>query len=296
MGEARRADVKTVAGRSDALRVGFANFWTGFDNRRNLFYRMLQRRYEVEVSDNPDLLIFSCFGDMSHIERHSCVRLFYTGECLDPDAFPCDFSISFKQSIDTNFFLPNFFIEHGFEWFDWIRRGERGRLDEKTGFCCFVASNPRARWRKRFARKLNRYKTVDSAGRVFANVPYSIPDRSDLAYVRWIAKYKFMIAFENRSEPGYTTEKIFYPLMAGTVPIYWGNPGIGDLFSEASFINAHRFRTLRGLVDHVRKVDEDPARYQAYLDANPLKYEFREVDFEDFLEKVARSARSRVGR
>lgn len=35
-------------------------------------------------------------------------------------------------------------------------------------------------------------------------------------------RYKFTIAFENQSYPGYVTEKIADALMAGTVPIYWG--------------------------------------------------------------------------
>src|SRR5207249_8371440 len=42
----------------------------------------------------------------------------------------------------------------------------------------------------------------------------------------FISQYKFTIAFENSSYPGYHTEKILDPMMVDSLPIYWGNPCI----------------------------------------------------------------------
>ena len=50
------------------------------------------------------------------------------------------------------------------------------------------------------------------------------------------------IAFENSSFPGYTTEKIFEPMLEGSIPIYWGNPRV----DEDVYAAGHdRYRPLR---------------------------------------------------
>ena len=41
--------------------------------------------------------------------------------------------------------------------------------------------------------------------------------------------YAFVVAFENVKEEGYFTEKLVNPLLAGSVPIYWGWEGVGDI-------------------------------------------------------------------
>ena len=69
--------------------------------------------------------------------------------------------------------------------------------------------------------------------------------------------YKFSIAFENAWYPGYTSEKIVTSMLAGTIPIYWGNPDISREFNSASFINCHDFPTLDDAAAYVKKVDED---------------------------------------
>ena len=45
-------------------------------------------------------------------------------------------------------------------------------------------------------------------------------------HLRMKKPYKFSIAFENAWYPGYTSEKIVTSMLAGTIPIYWGNPDI----------------------------------------------------------------------
>jgi len=46
-------------------------------------------------------------------------------------------------------------------------------------------------------------------------------------------------------------------MLAGTIPIYWGNPDIGREFNSAAFINCHDFPTLDDAAAYVKKVDED---------------------------------------
>jgi hypothetical protein len=61
----------------------------------------------------------------------------------------------------------------------------------------------------------------------------------------FLSQYKFTIAFENFSYRGYNTEKLTDPLLAGSVPIYLGNPEITKHFNPACFINAHDYLPSR---------------------------------------------------
>lgn len=44
--------------------------------------------------------------------------------------------------------------------------------------------------------------------------------------ITFVAKYKFTIAIENAICDDYITEKLWRPLIAGSVPIYLGSPSI----------------------------------------------------------------------
>src|SRR5262249_2370957 len=61
------------------------------------------------------------------------------------------------------------------------------------------------------------------------------------AKVAFLRNYKFVIAFENSSHPGYNTEKLTHAIEADCVPIYWGDPEIGRSFNVARVINAHDY-------------------------------------------------------
>lgn len=44
------------------IKIKFTDFWPGFDDYHNSFIEVLERKYDVEISDEPDYLIFSIFG------------------------------------------------------------------------------------------------------------------------------------------------------------------------------------------------------------------------------------------
>ncbi len=78
-------------------------------------------------------------------------------------------------------------------------------------------------------------------------------------------QYRFSIAFENSSSPGYTTEKLVHALAADTIPIYWGNPDVGREFNCARLINCHDYGGADEIVETVLALDADPARLAAML-------------------------------
>ncbi len=244
------------------IRIRFVDFWPGFDPRDNWFTRLLERRYRLEHVERPDFLVYSCFGGRrpEHL-RHDGVRVFFTGECRRPDWQTCDWAFTFEHtSHPRHFRLPL--------WATYAdpRRLVKGDVDVgrilagKTKFCAFLVSNPLGRARNRFFRALSRRARVDSGGAVLNNLGLRVGDK--LAFLR---DYKFTIAFEHTSHPGYTTEKVMEPMLVDTIPIYWGDPLVGRDFDTRSFLCAHDGRSFDELVERVLEADRDPARHAAML-------------------------------
>ena len=71
------------------------------------------------------------------------------------------------------------------------------------------------------------------------------------------SEYKFTIAAENAIMWGYTTEKIFTSLEAGTIPIYWGNPDISFDVNPEAIINCHSFHSFDEMLERVKEVDRN---------------------------------------
>ncbi len=141
-------------------------------------------------------------------------------------------------------------------------------LASKTRFCSFVigGSNPRTTHnRVAFFENLSKRKRVDSAGKIFNNIGGGALCDSRSERLKSLRSYKFNIAFENRSLAGYTTEKIFEPMVARCLPIYWGDPTINEQFNPRSFLNRADFPSDEALIEKIIELDNDDAKYLEYL-------------------------------
>jgi len=225
----------------------------------NPIYGLLAKRFDVEISEQPEVLIYSRFG--VEFIRYNCLRILYTAENMRPNYLLCDWSFSFDYSKDPrNFRLPFYFF---LDWTPLLKPRDVDALwRAKSGFCSFVVSNANSRPRLRFLDKLSRYKKVDCGGKVRNNIGYRVPDK-----VAFLQAYKFNIAFENESYPGYTTEKIAEAFLGNTVPIYWGNPLVERDFNKEAFVNCHDFRNLDQAVEFVVELDRNDELYRKYLGA-----------------------------
>jgi len=250
------------------IRVAFVDFWRRFQPENDVLYHALAARFEVVIDTvRPDYLFFSCFGRAHiHPRYEKTVKIFFTGENLVPDFNDCDYGIGFQEIT---------FGERYLRFSPFAANDTALVLDEpavdpdaranREKFCNFIFSNRDADpIRDRFFQTLSARKPVDSLGRHLNNSSdlqdYRSPASRSQQKIEVQSRYRFSIAFENSTAPGYTTEKIADALAAGTVPIYWGNPLIGKEFNPARIINAHDFADLDTLCDHVLEVDADRAR------------------------------------
>lgn len=127
-------------------------------------------------------------------------------------------------------------------------------LKNKPKFCCFIVSNGRC-WERNKMFDLLRIicgKKVESLGRWKRNVDIIIPERNNREeYLKLISQYRYMITFENHSLPWYNTEKIYNAFSAGTIPIYWGDPLIEDLYNPKCFINIPKMANERQQINEL---------------------------------------------
>ncbi|PKA62516.1 Alpha-(1,4)-fucosyltransferase [Apostasia shenzhenica] len=79
-----------------------------------------------------------------------------------------------------------------------------------------------------------------------------------------MSHYKFVLAIENTVTESYVTEKLYYALDAGTVPIYFGAPNVWDFVPPNSIVDGSKFKSLEELASYVKAVAGDPVAYAEF--------------------------------
>lgn len=242
-----------------SIAIQFIDFWPDFDLPNFMLYKLLLEHYDVSISNDPDILFYSVYGSSN--AEYTCTKVFFTAENERPDFKACDYAFSFDfETNKRNYRLPLYAFYGDVKSLINSRKNITEILKSKTKFCCFIVSNPNSKTRNNFFKELSKIKHVDSGGSLYNNIGGLVENKRE-----FIRNYKFVIAFENSSFPGYVTEKIFEPLMEDCVPIYWGSPVIGKDFNPKRFINSHDFPSFDEVIKHVIEVDNDDEKYLQYL-------------------------------
>lgn len=226
----------------------------GFKPHYNWFYLLLQKHFQVELSDEPDFLIYSAYGN-KHLS-YNCIKIFYTGENVRPDFNFCDYALTFDfLNHPRHLRLPLYAAIYGLEPENLLSNKLKNIeqfLDQKKEFCAMVVSQANAQKRIDFYHKLSKYKKVHSGGKVLNNVGGPVKNK-----IQFISEFKFTFAFENSSYPGYVTEKIYEPMFVNSIPIYWGSPLVHRDFNTKSFVNYHNYGNDEEVIDRIIELDQD---------------------------------------
>jgi hypothetical protein len=242
----------------DTVKVKFDQLYEGFNTSDNFFTRHLAAKYKVEISEDPDFYFFThaVYGSKNYL-NYKCHRIFFGGENIRADWNICDYVF------DSDFYKNNRRQKRMPLWAYWpleqINQPKSFKnLNDKNKFCCMVVSNPNCIERNEFFHQLSKYKKVDSGGRFLNNIGFPVQHKMD-----FIKDYKFVIAFENSSFPGYTTEKLIEPFFAHSIPIYWGNPVVEKDFNVNSFINIKSVSEFDAAINKIIELDNDDEKYIA---------------------------------
>lgn len=289
----RLCDVSTMAKRK--VRIQFTDFEESSTFEDMVLPRILAQRFELELSDNPDFVVYADGGQQ--YRKYNCTRIHFAIESHSANYRQCDYSLDFDFSDDPRQLRWPLYVKiaYGHGGVDALIRspGENAEqlLAAKSKFCAFIYSNndPRAWRRVQFFEMLSKYKRVDSCGRLMNNIGGPFPGH--ITKVDYCRDYKFTFAFENKAQHGYTSEKIVQPMFSRSVPLYWGNPDIATDFNPGSFVNVNDFTSLDEALDYVIALDQDDTRYcdmlsQPYLPENaPTKF-FDEERLLDFFDRI----------
>ena len=254
------------------IKLQFMDFWEEFNPEEHIFLKALREHYKVEISDDPEYVIYSNFSQEHLLIGHKAVKIFYIGENETPDFNLCDYALAFDWITfgDRYMRLPVYLnseryicatrlMEHKHE-FDTFPADELTALT-KRDFCSFVVSNSNGvKERENMFFELSNYKPVNSGGRYLNNIGKSVDNKLDFE-----RKHKFSICFENCSHPGYTTEKLVEAFAARTVPIYWGDSEVTKVFNPYAFVNVMDFPTLEDAIERIKHIDADDQLYMQIL-------------------------------
>ncbi|SHH43242.1 Glycosyltransferase family 10 (fucosyltransferase) C-term [Marisediminitalea aggregata] len=246
---------------SPTLKVAFECFWPGYNPKNDpIFGTLLQRNFNVvycEDVESADIVIVSWYSpDKSRTARYKELKqsiegklIYYSAEHdgaglegqgqLDFNIFDHIFS-HYVVDNDKHTWLPNYARRHGVNVFSTVNRLYKKNISKKkNGNIQFCYSNDACVFRNELFKALKSGTSVDANGSLFNTTGIKLPREHD-KYIEALSEYKFVIACENSSAPGYNTEKIVHALMAGSVPLYWGDPLIGSIWNEDCFINLNQ--------------------------------------------------------
>ena len=238
------------------IKIGFTDFWPNL-TKDNYFLRLLQKHFTVVESAEPDYLFYSVYGQ-THL-KYDCIKICFTGENVVPDFNLCDYALGFHHlNFDDRYLrFPLYVIYPGYEGL--LKKSLPSTdvlLNRK--FCNFVYSNNSNSHpaREQFFKQLNKYKQVDSGGKFLNNLGFTVGQKID-----FIKDYKFTLAIENSSVPGYTTEKIMEPMTVNSMPVYWGNPLLHLDFNEGSLVNVMNYPSFESAIQEIIRLDTDEHAY-----------------------------------
>jgi len=222
------------------------------------------KNYDIILTDiaNADIIICSCFGTTKdNYPNKIKIFLGYENSCKQ---YVEKYEHSFSSFAAVNYNLGLSFIYYGFPLYKKLQ--EPRPLVNKTKFCICIISNDSDSFRKEFIKKLlesTKPHSIDCYGKLFKNKTSDIIDRTSWynpAIFDIIKEYKFMICMENYQVENYWTEKLVNGYLGNTIPIYWGDPNITDIFNSKSFININTLGVERG-IELIKELDSNDTMY-----------------------------------
>lgn len=264
-----------------ALRLAFCDLAPDWQAQDNYFTAAL-RHAGVDFTlvdspaDKPDFVICGTFGE--DFLRYDCCRIQFSGEDSWPDLNLYDYAMGFALLDYRGRYLRLPLYAMRDTWAPALTKhlAPAQSFLQRKKFCNFVVSNDFSPERNAFFAALSAHRRVDSGGGYANNIGGAVADK--LAFQR---EYKFSIAYENSSAPGYCTEKIVDAFAAGTVPIYWGDPEVRSEFNPDAFIWAGDYADNAALIAALDEIDKDDARFLSFCQAPILAPGCRAAQYKD---------------
>lgn len=269
------------------VKIHFVGFWKNLDFENNIFTALLKRRYHVVFdSVDPDFLFCSPLGEPFDYMKYDCPRIMYTGEFLSANFNTVDYFIGYDDITfgDRALRFPLFLMDKlGDQTSNDILTEDQAAaiLREKEYFCDYIfGHDTQLGVREQILEGLSAYKRVECAGRHRNNMPDHQVFNMD-SKKPFMKKCKFSISAESVRYPGFTSEKIGHAFDARAIPVYFGDPNIGNDFNEDAFVDYNRYKTVEAMVSKVIEIDRNDDLYISMLCQN----RYNQLGYEEMMFK-----------
>ncbi len=239
---------------SKNLPISFHNWWFGTPDLKaqpelisllkdDWFSLFLSKRLNLSGPEHKFnfVSVFGKRGIVSCLKQDKVPLVFYSGENLLPSNL-FDYFVEYEdhclQEADLVLDFPYFDYPNYLRFPYWLFRypadstiqsvqqkldiSQQKRLQDKESFCSLVSSHDKNGLRTRLFNLLGQIDHVDAGGKLLRNT-----DKLQTQFANdknaFLENYHFNICPENSNADGYTTEKVFDAIYAGTLPIYWGD-------------------------------------------------------------------------
>ncbi|KDP24396.1 hypothetical protein JCGZ_26602 [Jatropha curcas] len=281
-GSNRSASLQVVGGDSDCsdLKMGHVSVlvkgWTWIpDNLDNLYscrcgLTCLWTKSAV-LADKPDTLLFETTTPPRRRRNGDPLRVYMDLEAGRKRSGLEDIFISYHAEDDVQSTYAGALFHNG--------RNYHVSPSKKNDTLVYWSSSRCLAQRNQLAKSLLRLLPHHSFGKCLNNVGgldmalNFYPECANDASVKpkwWdhlhcaMSHYKFVLAIENTVTESYVTEKLFYALDSGAVPIYFGAPNVDDFVPPHSIIDGTKFISMEELASYIKKLANDPVAYAEY--------------------------------
>ena len=271
-----KKDFPKSLGYRKTIKIGY----TDMSDEKGKFYfnyvkNMLSETYEfVFEQQNPDYLLFSFYGCTHNLPKYKgAIKIAIYEEGFIPSFNEEDYTFGLAHIfyLDRYFrkaTLVEYLQKYNLKNKDFRKAREKALEGPKREkFCGAVLNNETSlnHFREKFVRELSKYKKVDSGGDIDNNLGYKVTDK-----IKFFSSYKFSIAFEKNTADGYATDHILNSLLAGTVPIYYGDYLIDEYINPDTYILVRNDIDLLDKIEYIKQVDKDDNLYREFLKKDVL--------------------------
>jgi hypothetical protein len=246
------------------MKVLFNKFFNDLD--LTFFILIFKRVFNEDISygsfDDSDILIESCFGDTSLLDKKQWKHTFFFSGESDRRLDSCfkinkdilkkyDCVLKGEKTNENIVNVPLFCLyTHIFNYKYAFVKHKRDISRFPTEYistippknvCIIVSNAVDHEGRNTFFDKLEQKIHIDYAGAYKNNVSRVADSHMTPEFIKFVSQYKFIITMENSKNKDYITEKIITGFAANTIPVYWGSDNIMDYFNEERFINVKTF-------------------------------------------------------
>ena len=152
---------------------------------------------------------------------------------------------------------------------------ESFQLPTKDKLVCWIVSlwNDELK-RVQYYNELKEHIQIDTYGKAFDK---NVDNQN---YGNIVSSCKFYLSFENSQHTDYITEKLFSPLIMGTVPVVLGTSreNYENLIPGDSFIHVDDFSTPKELAERLLQLGQDTTEYMRFFDWKKT-YRIRQAHF-----------------